>query len=43
MNRGAWWDTVHGITESDSIEHAWHILYEKSTDLNVLIFKQQIN
>ena len=25
MDRGAWWATVHGITESDVTEHLTHI------------------
>ena len=25
MNRGAWWATVHGITEPDMTEVTWHI------------------
>ena len=25
MDRGAWWATVHGITEPDMTEATWHI------------------
>ena len=24
MDRGAWWDTFHGVTELDTTEATWH-------------------
>ena len=32
MNRGAWWATVHGITESGTTEVTWRERKEENTE-----------
>ena len=33
MDRGAWWATVHGVTESDTTEHT-HVWYNDLTHIH---------
>ena len=36
MDRGAWWATVHGVTELDMTEHAWEKETPPPTDCSRL-------
>ena len=42
MDRGAWWDTVHGVTESDATERACTETHEMITIVSLVNIHTQL-
>ena len=40
MDRGAWWATVHGVSELDTTEATWHTRMKTASGLPFTFLKQ---